>query len=137
MNIFLAGVCSTLLSTYPVYLTGMITTIPWIIALLSFAIDGIIDFALFGLLHLWANNHHERRVFLNDLFRLQGQRMVLAVLFFGIATGGHLFLMMEGLTRTTAFVLAYVGALVITRVVHTVYGIKTGLFECPSKRYSS
>lgn len=133
-NVIIAGIIAITLSVYPVYLTKMITDDPLTIALISFGIDAFFDFTAFSLLHLNVHRRYLRgwvpsRSLGEDLFWVNTHRATLSVIYFFIAVGIHSLLIMSGKGRVASYLISYLFALTITRLVHTAYGLKTGLFK--------
>lgn len=133
-NIILAAVLATLIAAYPVHLTRLLTDSKILTALLSFAIDGTIDFIVFSTLHLVLNKKHinglkPSKSILRDIKKIQSQRVFLSILYFIFGAGLHYYLLMIGVDRVPAFLGAYISALIVVRIVHTYYGKKTGLFD--------
>src|SRR3989344_6528283 len=94
VNIIIAGILSTLLAIYPVYLLSNVIDNTKVFVITSFLVDGVIDFSLFSILHGFVNNKKLRkaskiRIFANDILIIQKQRIVLTGIFFIFATGGH------------------------------------------------
>lgn len=134
LSIILASLISILIAAYPVYLTKMFTNNEIIIVLFSFFIDAIIDFFIFFIFHLTFHVHLKNEknffnYFLKDTGKIQIQRIFLSIFFFIFSVGGHYSLLMFGFERTISFIISYLFALVLTRIIHTIYGIKTGLFK--------
>lgn len=134
VNIIIAGVISTVLASYPVYLASFIFKDKIIFVISAFIIDGVVDFALFGFLHFIVNlfsikNGMSINVFIHDVLRIQKHRMALISVFFILAVGGHLLLINFGLGNTISYVLSYISAILITRAIHTCIGLKRGLFN--------
>lgn len=129
VNILVAGVIATLFAAVPVSFLEMFTRNDVLIVLFSFVFDGVADMLLFFGLHALVNYKVGKAgILLRDLYTLQKQRFVLAVLFFIVATSGH-YLLMTWFDTTGSFIVAYLFALLVTRAVHTAYGLKTGLFD--------
>jgi len=85
-------------------------------------------------LHGFVNNKKLRkaskiRIFANDILIIQKQRIVLTGIFFIFATGGHFILINLGILKTPAYIISYISSIFITRIIHTLYGLKTGLFD--------
>jgi hypothetical protein len=135
VNILLAGLISLALAGPFVRLTTFYLHSDRAIALFSFVLDGIFDFAAFISLHgavYLALKHRkkiESRPFFKDIAEIQSHRIILSVVFFVLAVGGHLFWMHHGLERTHAFMISYGTALILVRVLHTRYGVNSGLFD--------
>ncbi len=133
-NVVIASVLGTALAAFPVHLTKMITHSELAIVAISFFIDGIFDVVIFMGLHILIHKEHIKglkpsRAIIDDLLKIQSQRVVLSVIYLVFAIGGHYILLIFGVERTIAFIASYLGALVVSRSVHTLYGLKTGLFE--------
>lgn len=133
-NIIIASLASIIVAIYPVHLTKMFVSSAILISLISFGIDAVFDLVIFVVLHLCVHRHHVKRflpskTILKDIFRIQFHRGVLSGIYFVVAVGTHYFLLMQGIERAIGFVLAYVLALLVTRSLHTFYGLRTGLFE--------
>ncbi len=130
-NIFLASAVATLLAAYPVMVVSRMNHSIAFILLSAFFIDALIDGLLFWGLHWYANYRNSQlQLFFRDYGLLQGHRVFLAFLFFILATSTDYSLMvLFGFERAASFIFSYLTALIITRIVHTIYGLKTGLFE--------
>lgn len=133
-NVIIASLIGTALAIYPVHLTKMITNSDWLIVLLSFFIDGTLDVIIFISLHIFIHKSHvagfkPSKIILKDILKIQSQRIVLSIFYLIFAVGGHYLLLQFDFERTIAFLIAYLGALIISRILHTIYGLRTGLFE--------
>lgn len=129
-NIIIASLTSIFLAAYPVSLTK--TFIDSMVGLLlsAFLIDAIIDLGIFGTLHYVSNyTKKNRKKFGRDLFTIQIHRAILSIIFFLIAVGLDFVLMVNGIERTASFVISYTIALIITRSIHTIYGLRKGIFK--------
>ncbi len=125
-NVLLASTLAILLTAMTLgiiqpFVGGMLSAL-----LLSAILDAVYDVAIFAGLHAWTRTHRPR--FLRDLGLLQAHRFFLSPLFYLIAVPGQALLLMAGFS-TSASLLAYLLALLITRGVHTAYGLRTGLFD--------
>jgi hypothetical protein len=130
VNIVLASLLSILISSYIVDLTYGFFESMLVIVLSAYFIDSLIDFAIFAALHGIVNNGNGFRPLIMDIGKIQAHRIALAVIFFLIATGlDYVFMGFFGIERAYSFIFAYTFALLVTRVVHTIYGLKTGLFS--------
>lgn len=135
VNIVLAGFFSMLIAAPIIHLTTLYFHGDRTIALFSFLVDALLDFSAFSILHTFVSkkaspNHKlKRRHLFKDIAEIQGHRIVLSVVFAILAVGGHLFLMSKGLERTHAFFISYGIAIILVRIIHTWYGIKSGLFD--------
>ncbi len=130
VNIILASLLSILISSYIVDATYYMFSSMLSIVLVAYFIDAVADFIIFSILHGIVNNGSGFKPFILDVGKIQSHRIVLAVIFFLIATSfDYAFMSLIGIGRTYSFILAYTLALIVTRVIHTIYGIKTGLFD--------
>ena len=153
VNVVTAGLLSIALAKYPVALLGQ-----WIghehkllITVLAYALDTLVDVAIYFGLH-WVANHWRpvflhgeplrpahagepvparARSYIEDVGRIQAERLALVPLFAGVAMG-----MMYGLQKlfeirpSWAFVFGFLTAILITRIVHTAMGwYVTGSFR--------
>jgi len=149
LNIFVAGLISIAIAKYPVMLIS-----GWvghehklIISILAYIIDTTIDIFVYFGLHWIANQWRPQRPtifaepsesptdskakkFLIDAGRVQAERFALVPIFALIATGGmwsmQHFLDIE---PDWAFVFAFIVAMLFTRVVHTIWGLRSGTFR--------
>ncbi len=133
-NIIISSVCATLIASYPVHLTKLLTDSIGMIVMLSFLFDTTTDFFIFSGLHIITHKHHVKRFRLSktitkDIYKIQVQRVFLAMLFFVIAASIQYNLLTAGIGRVPSFLAAYLTALIVARSVHTFYGYKTGLFD--------
>jgi hypothetical protein len=100
----------------------------------AFLIDAVIDTLIFSLLFAITSN---TRSLLNKkgsqpiakLEKIQKIGLIMTGLFFLLAMFIHYLLMEMYIERTTAFLVAYLCSLAINRAIHTIYGLKTGLFD--------
>ncbi len=143
LNILTAGMLAVLIAKYPVYLIG-----EWIgpdrLVLVTFAagaIDMVVDVAIYYVLH-WLANHWSppwkrsrnagpKRSFFRDASVVQFERAVLSPLYYLIAMGLMFWLQWRGMGHSWAFVVGFAVALLVTRVVHTAWGLRTGRFVDP------
>ena len=148
VNIFIAGLIAIAIAKYPVsVMSGLVGhEHKLIISMLSYLIDTIIDIFVYFGLHWVANqwrpmkkfdpdtgeNADESRIkkFLMDAGKVQAERFALVPIFAVFATGGmwamQKFMDME---PDWAFVYAFIIAMIITRIVHTVWGYRSGTFR--------
>jgi hypothetical protein len=129
INIILAAIISTLLAAYPVYLTKFFTNNLFQIVLFSIGADAILDISLFAFFHWIVHKNHSKKVIAMDFALIQSHRIILSILYYIIAGSFQFILMNLGFYRTGSFITAYFIALIITRTIHTWYGLKTGLFK--------
>ena len=134
VNAVIAGIISILLSIPLVHLTTFITHNKFLIALLAYGIDGAIDSAIFATLHLILYSRGLRKFNLaktlgKDLLLLQTHRTILALGTLSISFVLHLILLYFGMGRSLSFIIAYSVGLISTRIIHSIYGLRTGLFK--------
>lgn len=150
-NIVVASLLALALAKFPVQWFG-----EWVgrehellIAVVTYVIDLSVDATVYFALH-WVANHwkpskpsspdtpaqpkptDETRIkrFIIDALHVQAERAMLVPIFALVAIGGHsLLLHHTDLTIGWAFVLSYLTALCVTRVIHTVVGYRTGSFD--------
>jgi len=149
LNIFVAGLISIAIAKYPVMLLS-----GWIghehkllISILAYIVDTTIDIFVYFGLHWIANHwrpHHpsvaeaalelpiesRTKKFLMDAGRVQAERFALVPIFALVATGGMFALQhFADIKPDWAFVFAFIVAMIVTRVVHTLWGYRTGTFR--------
>lgn len=141
-NVTFAGLVAILIAKWPVMLVA-----GWIgeerkftIALAAYFIDMVVDFMVYFSLH-WLANHWKpgkpapidraRLIhFAQDALVVQAERIVLVPLFALLAIGGMTLLQHRtDLPAERAFVLTYLVAILITRILHTIIGYRTGTFD--------
>ena len=141
-NVTFAGILAILLAKWPVMLVA-----EWLgedrkfwISLAAYFIDMVFDFVVYFTLH-WMANHWKpgkpapidraRLIhFAQDALVVQAERVVLVPLFAVIAIGGMWQLQKHtDITASWAFVVTYLVAILITRVLHTIIGYRTGTFS--------
>lgn len=142
VNVTFAGLIAILIAKWPVKFIA-----DWIgverkftIALAAYLIDMVVDFLVYFSLH-WMANHWKpgkpapidraRLVhFAQDTLAVQAERIVLVPLFALLAIGGMTLLQHRtDLAPEWAFVVTYIVAILITRVLHTIIGYRTGTFS--------
>lgn len=152
VNMLVAGLIAIALAKYPVKwisdAIGPERTI--IITLIAYALDALLDVVVYFGLH-WVANHwrpvkprteKDRRHhaapkpnYIADVGRVQAERIALVPLFAAIAMGGMWALQhFAQMSASWAFVVAYVSAIVTTRVVHTLWGLRSGTLVDHHKR---
>lgn len=134
LNIAFAALAGIALSSVFVYLTHYVTNDTRAIVILSYLFDGFLDIAIFATLHFalyhrWLKHHAFAKMIAKDLILIQTHRLILSIVVTTISLGGHWWLITQGLGRTRAFIIAYTLAVLTARVLHTIYGLKTGLFK--------
>lgn len=142
LNVITAGLLAIALAKFPVSLVA-----GWIghehkllISLAAYAIDMVFDALVYFALH-WLANHWKPglpepidrarvRGFFHDALLIQAERLALVPVFALIAIGG-MWLVQHNtdLKIGWAFVFTYITAILITRVIHTVIGYRTGTFD--------
>ena len=133
-NIILAGTITSLVVAGIIHLSDvwMISNVGLIVAFTA-VLDIILDPAIFFLLHYKSSRHSiadfKQDYFIKDAIKIQSHRILLSFSYYGIATSLQAFFLMHGLGNVKSIISAYILALIATRIVHTIYGIKTGLFE--------
>ncbi len=132
-NIIIASVVSTLIVALIIESAKSIMVSMSAVVGVTAVLDMILDAGIFFTLHYLSSNYgkaHIRNYFLaKDVVRIHGHRIFLSPLFYFIAVSTQSGLLMMHAGYGTSVIWAYLIALVITRYVHTVYGIKTGLFK--------
>ncbi len=142
VNVTLAGLLAILLAKGPVALAAR-----WIgeentfwISVATYFIDMVFDFTVYFSLH-WLANHWKpgqpapidraRLVhFAQDALVVQAERIILVPLFAIMAIVGMWQLQEHtDIKANWAFVIVYVTAILITRVLHTIIGYRTGTFD--------
>lgn len=139
LNIVLAGLLAILIAKYPVLLMSR-----WIGAehklinsLLAGVIDAVADALIYFLLH-WVANHCKpasdkppglARNFWRDASLVQVERLILTPPFYVVAVGGMYGLQHAGITASWSFVYSFTAAIILTRIIHTIWGLRTGRFK--------
>jgi len=115
----------------------------------SLVADLILDVAIFAALHWVANHwrplkpkcelehaelHAPAPDILSDTAHLQLERAVISPLYYLIAVLGTEWLQREGLPPYWAVAIAYPAGLVVTRTLHTIWGLRSGTFTDHHKR---
>jgi hypothetical protein len=142
VNVTFAGIVAIIIAKWPVMFVA-----DWIgeerkfaISLAAYFIDMVVDFMVYFSLH-WLANHWKpgkpapidraRLIhFAQDALVVQAERIVLVPLFALLAIGGMTLLQHHSdLAPERAFVVTYLIAILITRILHTVIGYRTGTFD--------
>ncbi len=148
VNIAAAGLLAILVAKWPVQWFGdwIGTEKKFIITLAAIAIDIVVDVLLYYVLHWIANNwrplKHEteaeryedeqrrkRRPFVRDATIIQLERIILSPIYYVIAGGLTYAFQHAGLRPGLAFAAGFCIGIVCTRIVHTVWGLRTGRFD--------
>ena len=144
VNIFVAGLISIALTKFPIHWISL-----WIgedrkflISVIAYVLDTIMDVFVYYGLHWIANHwnphgHHPEidqrskyRKFAREATRVQAERAALVPVFMLIAMGGMWALQKFADVRASwAFVIAFIAAMLVTRVIHTIWGYHTGTFK--------
>jgi len=115
-------------------------------SVIAAAVDGIMDIGIYFALH-WLANHwrpltakhehdHPETAFWKNASVIQFQRLALTPLFYLIGFGGMYSLQVYGvMSDSWAFVTAYVTAIFVTRVIHTIIGLRIGAFERKARKF--
>lgn len=141
-NVTLAGLLALALAKFPVaWAAGLIGhEHKLVIAVTAYFIDMLFDGLVYFALH-WIANHWKPgepepvdrdriKRFFADALMVQAERVVLVPLFALIAIGGMWLLQHHSdLKVGWIFVITYLTAILITRVLHTVIGYRTGSFD--------
>lgn len=142
VNVTFAGLVAILIAKWPVLLVAewLGEERKFLISLAAYFIDMVVDFMVYFSLH-WLANHWKpgkpapidraRLIhFAQDALVVQAERIVLVPLFAVIAIGGMWQLQAQaGMPAHWAFVLAYLAAILTTRILHTIIGYRTGTFD--------
>jgi hypothetical protein len=143
LNIIGAGLLAVAISKFPVlWLSALIGSQHKLINSLAAAVvDGIVDIGIYYALH-WIANHwrpirprdesdapDNHAAFWKNASLVQFERLTLTPLFYLIAIPGMWALQHAGWSASWAFVASFSVGLVVTRVVHTAWALKTGRFE--------
>ncbi len=150
VNVFVAGIASITLAKYPVMvISGMIGhEHKLLIAVVAYVIDTTIDILMYFGLHWVANHwrpngaveklietetiegHEKKRSFWVDVALVQAERIALVPIFAAMAISGTWAFQHFGQIRPDwAFVWAFLIAMVVTRILHTIWGYKSGTFH--------
>ncbi len=136
-NIILGGLAAILLTVIPIHFiekAGIDS--PNVLPAIAVVLDIIFDVAIYYALH-WVANHWQRetpapgqdRAFFKDATLIQFERAILSPLYYLIAYGLTNLLLRSGLSSESGIVIGFVGAILVTRVIHTVWGLRTGRFR--------
>jgi hypothetical protein len=143
LNIVGAGLLAVIIAKWPVHLvTGWVgEEYKFINSVIAAVIDGVVDIGLYFVLH-WVANHwrptrrgdehdlpEQSASFWREASLVQFERLTLTPAFYVIAIGGMWGLQHAGMRASWAFVLSFSAGLVVTRIVHTWWGLRTGRFE--------
>lgn len=139
VNVIVAGLLAILIAKYPVLLVTeaigrehkLINSL--VAALIDAVADGVIYFLLHWVANHWKPNptkeHGPSRSFWRDASLVQVERLILTPPFYVVAVGGMYALQHADFTPSWSFVISFSAAIVMTRVIHTIWGLKTGRFK--------
>ena len=157
LNIFVAGLIAIAIAKYPVLLVSNLVghEHKLLISVLAYLVDTSIDIFIYFGLH-WIANHWTPRAkgliepiapiapepdgskakkFLLDAGKVQAERFALVPIFALIAMGGMWALQhLTTMAPDWAFVFSFIFAMCITRIVHTVWGYRSGTFQDYDRR---
>ncbi len=140
-NVVAAGLLAILIAKMPVAYVS-----DWIghehklwITLAAAAIDMVVDVLIYYGLH-WLANHwrppsrrpkirKSNRAFFKDATLIQFERAILSPLYYIVAGGLMYILQHQGIKPSWAFVWAFASGIFVTRIVHTIWGLRTGRFR--------
>ena len=149
VNVFVAGLLSIAIAKYPVMLISAMIghEHKLLISIVAYVIDTVIDVCLYFGLH-WIANHwrplkethlvdkltmpaeSRTRNFLVDVGKVQAERFALVPIFALIAISGMWAIQHFAHSKPNwAFVIAFIIAMLITRVIHTIWGYRSGTFQ--------
>lgn len=142
LNVIAAGLLAIALAKFPVAWTAELIgrEHKLLISLAAYAIDMVFDLLVYFGLHWIANqwkpgdpepvDKHRVGRFFADALVVQAERMVLVPVFAVIAIGGLWKLQhWTDIGVGWLFVITYVTAILVTRVLHTIMGYQTGTFD--------
>ncbi len=141
-NIIAAGLLAIVIAKWPVTVVGNwigADEHPFLVTLAAGGIDLVVDVAIYFALH-WLANHWKplrkgsrprgsTRSFLKDASLIQFERAMLSPVYYTTAMG-LMYTLQEafGVSHGWAFVIGFATGIMVTRVVHTIWGLKTGRF---------
>lgn len=140
VNIIFAGMLALGFALIPVHYTrawGISNQLA--ITAIGLTFDVIFDVAIFYALH-WIANHWNpwwsrgkpkkpSRAYFRDATLIQFERALFAPLYYMISSGVNYSLQRAGMERELAFACGSIIGIAITRVLHTLWGLKTGRFK--------
>lgn len=140
-NIVASGLLAVLVAKFPVDWVGhrIGTEHKFLITLAAGGIDIVVDVLIYYVLHWLANHWHPpwkrtrrakpKRSFFHDASLVQFERALLSPLYYVVAMGLMYVLQHAGMRHNWAFVTGFVTGILITRVVHTIWGMRCGRFN--------
>jgi hypothetical protein len=141
-NIVASGLLAIVIAKYPVHVVGGLigTENKFLIALAAGGIDMAVDVVLYYALHWIANHWHpswkrsarrqHKRSFFHDASLIQFERAILSPLYYFVAMGLMYVLQRWNIveSHSWAFVIGFTSGIVVTRFVHTFWGMRSGRF---------
>lgn len=143
-NVTVAGLLALVLAIYPVMWIGHVVPEEYRLLriIIPYFIDMLLDGTVYFVLH-WIANHWRPgqpepmdrariRRFATDALIVQAERMALVPVFALIALGGlwlHEHHRVLDLEYHWAFFITYLIAILVTRILHTIIGYRTGSFD--------
>lgn len=151
LNIIGAGLLAVAIAKFPVlWLSQLIgEEHKFINSIVAAVIDGIVDIGIYFILH-WVANHwgsakhvhkpdartdengnviEKAASFWRDASLIQFERLTLTPVFYICAIGGMWWLQHRDVDASWAFVIAFSTGLVVTRIIHTWWSLRTGRFQ--------
>lgn len=140
VNIISAGLLALALALIPVHYTRSLgISNKMAIAAIGTSFDILFDVAIFYMLH-WIANHwkprwaakrqnHSRRRFFRDATLIQFERALFAPLFYVVQYSLNFSFQQVNIEREWALVWGTIISITLTRIVHTLWGLKTGRFR--------
>ena len=140
-NVVAAGLLAILIAKVPVaFVSGWIGhEHKLLITLAAAGIDMFVDVLLYYGLH-WVANHwrppsrrpkvrKSKRAFFKDATLIQFERAILSPLYYVVAGGLMYLLQHQGIKPSWAFVWGFTSGIFVTRIVHTIWGLRSGRFK--------
>jgi len=151
LNIIFAGLAAIAISAWPVQLAVHFIQdelgwhAKWIEPVVAALIDGVVDIAIYFGLH-WIANHWrplkprtpedecdlcaDKGSFWKTATFIQAERYLLSPIFYLIAMGGMWLIRHHtDMAVKWAFAISFTVAILTTRVIHTMWGLRTGRFK--------
>lgn len=154
VNVATAGLLAILLAKYPVHIIDRLferhfgSGHPLLKSIAAALVDGIADVMIYYALH-WLANHwrpfgarhasdhpDDARHFFRNATLVQFERLVLSPVFYVVSVGLMWWLQLAWQIRAGwAFVFAFSTGILVTRVLHSIYMIRTGRVDVPRLSY--
>lgn len=145
VNVTVAGLLAITLTLIPVHLTRHLDIqSPIAITVIAGVCDIFFDVMIFYALHWIANHwkpfkprseaeqrHHDAKPppFIRDATLLQFERALLSPVYYVVALSAKYGLLKLGWEREWALVVGFIIGIVVTRVAHTAWGLRSGTFR--------